>query len=123
MRDLKTYLQLRAAQMLRQTTVNLIADQQQVTDLTTNRQQHGLAGEADVQSARAQLANLQSQLPPFDQSIAISRHALAVLTGKSPTDMDATFGDTGRRGAPRSKMVTLLTERFRFRSWEDFCRW
>ena len=91
----QTYLQLRAAQMLRQITMNLIADQQQVTDLTTNRQQHGLTGEADVQSARAQLANLQSQLPPFDQSIATSRHALAVLTGKSPTDMDAAFGDTG----------------------------
>jgi NodT family efflux transporter outer membrane factor (OMF) lipoprotein len=91
----ETYLQLRAAQVLKQITVQLIADQQEVADLTLNRREHGLADEADVQSADAQLASLQSQLPSLDQTIATSRHALAVLAGEPPAQMDAAFGETG----------------------------
>jgi outer membrane protein, multidrug efflux system len=92
----QTYFQLRAGQVLRQITQSLIDDQQQVADLTLNRRQHGLAGEADVQAARAQLANLQSELPQYDQTIATARHALAVLTGKPPADLDGAFGEQGQ---------------------------
>jgi outer membrane protein, multidrug efflux system len=80
----QTYFQLRAAQALRQITADQIAAQREVVDLTQNRQQHGLAGEADVATAQAQLANLQSTLPPYEQSVATSKHALAVLTGQNP---------------------------------------
>lgn len=89
------YFQLRAGQMLRRIVADEIEAQREVFDLTQNRQQHGLAGEADVQSARAQLSTLQSELPPYEQSIATSRHALAVLTGQTPEAMDAEFGDVG----------------------------
>jgi NodT family efflux transporter outer membrane factor (OMF) lipoprotein len=89
------YFQLRAGQMLRRTIADQIAAQREVFDLTQNRQQHGLAVESDVQSARAQLSTLQSELPPYEQSIATSRHALAVLTGQTPEAMDAEFGDAG----------------------------
>jgi NodT family efflux transporter outer membrane factor (OMF) lipoprotein len=89
------YFQLRAGQMLRSITADQITAQREVFDLTQNRQRHGLAGEADVESARAQLATLQSELPPYEQSIATSRHALAVLTGLTPEAMDADFGDSG----------------------------
>jgi multidrug efflux system outer membrane protein len=88
------YFQLRAAQMLRRIIADQIDAQREVFDLTQNRRQHGLAGEADVQSASAQLSTLQSELPPYEQSIAASRHALAVLTGQTPDAMDAEFGDT-----------------------------
>jgi len=90
-----TYFQLRAGQVLRQITKDQIAAQREVADLTLNRMQHGLAGEADVASAQAQLANLQATLPPYEQSIATSKHALAVLTGQNPEAMDAEFGDNG----------------------------
>jgi NodT family efflux transporter outer membrane factor (OMF) lipoprotein len=91
----QTYFQLRAAQALRRITADQIAAQREVVDLTQNRQQHGLAGEADVAAAQAQLANLQSTLPPYEQSVATSKHALAVLTGQNPEAMDAEFADDG----------------------------
>jgi multidrug efflux system outer membrane protein len=89
------YLQLRAAQMLRAIVNEQTAAQREVFDLTQNRRQHGLAGEADVESARAQLSTLQADLPGYEQSIATSRHALAVLTGENPEAMDAEFNDPG----------------------------
>jgi outer membrane protein, multidrug efflux system len=88
------YFQLRAGQMLRTIIGDQIAAQRDVFDLTQNRQKHGLAGEADVESARAELFTLQSELPTYEQSIATSRHALAVLTGQTPEAMDADFGDS-----------------------------
>jgi NodT family efflux transporter outer membrane factor (OMF) lipoprotein len=89
------YFQLRAAQMLSTIIDDQTAAQREVFDLTQNQQQHGLADEADVESARAQLSTLQSELPPYEQSAATSRHALAVLTGLTPEAMDADFGDSG----------------------------
>jgi multidrug efflux system outer membrane protein len=89
----QTYFQLRAGQVLRQITTDQVAAQRDVVDLTGSRRQHGLAGEADVAAAQAQLANLQSTLPPYEQSIATSKHALAVLTGQNPEAMDAEFDE------------------------------
>jgi outer membrane protein, multidrug efflux system len=91
----QAYFQMRAGQLLRQITVDQIAAQSDVFDLTQNRQQNGLAGEADVAAAQAQLSALKSQLPPYDQSIATSKHALAVLTGQHPQAMDADFANGG----------------------------
>jgi len=87
----QTYFQLRSSQVLRQMTITLIADQRDVVELTSSRQQHGLGSEADVQTARAQLASLEAQLPQYEQSIASSRHALAVLCGQMPEAFDADF--------------------------------
>ena len=91
----QNYLQLRAAQTLRRVTNDLIGAQREVLELTNSRHQHGLAGEADVASARGQLASLQAQLPPYELSIATSRHALSVLTGEAPEALDAEFNDAG----------------------------
>jgi outer membrane protein, multidrug efflux system len=88
----QTYFQLRAAQVLQQMTTALIADQREVVDLTSSRQQHGLGSEADVQTARGQLASLEAQLPPYEQTIASSTHALAVLCGQTPEGFDAALG-------------------------------
>jgi multidrug efflux system outer membrane protein len=88
----QTYFQLRAAQVLQQMTTALIADQREVVDLTSSRQQHGLGSEADVQTARGQLASLEAQLPQYEQTIASSTHALAVLCGQTPEGFDAALG-------------------------------
>jgi multidrug efflux system outer membrane protein len=92
----QSYFQLRAAQVLRQMTVTLIADQRDVVDLTSSRQLHGLGSEADVQTARAQLASLEAQLPQYEQSIESSRHALAVLCGQTPEAFDAALEPAGQ---------------------------
>jgi NodT family efflux transporter outer membrane factor (OMF) lipoprotein len=91
----QTYFQLRASQTLRQIALDEIAAQREIADLTQNRHEHGLAGEPDVDAARAQLASLQAELPPYEQTIAASRHALAVLIGQTPESLDARFGDHG----------------------------
>ncbi len=98
----QTYFQLRAAQVLRQMTTTLIADQREVLELTSSRQLHGLGSEADVQSARAQLASLESQLPQYEQTIASSNHALAVLCGQTPETFDAATG-TAANCRPRRR--------------------
>ncbi len=90
----QTYFQLRAGQVLRQMTATLIADQREVLELTRSRQLHGLGSEADVQSARAQLASLEAQLPQYEQTIASSRHALAVLCGETPEEFAAELATT-----------------------------
>jgi NodT family efflux transporter outer membrane factor (OMF) lipoprotein len=91
----QTYFQLRASQTLRQIALDEIAAQREIADLTQNRREHGLAGEPDVDAARAQLASLQAQLPPYEQTIAASRHALAVLIGQTPESLDTRFADQG----------------------------
>ena len=78
---------MRAGQVLRQTTLDLIAAQRDVLDLTRNRREHGLAVEADVDSARGS-CQPQSQLPLYEQTWDL-KHALAVLTGQAPEALDA----------------------------------
>jgi outer membrane protein, multidrug efflux system len=87
----QTYFQLRAAQLLQRITRDLIAAQREVAELTRNRQLHGLATESDVDSAQAQLSSLLSELPSYDQTVAVSKHALAVLAGETPEALDAQF--------------------------------
>jgi multidrug efflux system outer membrane protein len=88
----QTYMQLRAAQLLQAITQGLVDDEKQILELTANRQTHGLALETDVESARAQVFSLQSQLPQYEQTIAVSRHALAVLIGETPEALDVELG-------------------------------
>jgi outer membrane protein, multidrug efflux system len=87
----QTYLELRTAQSLRQLTLDLISAQNDVADLTLSRQQHGLASESDSAAAQAQLSTLRSQLPPYEQTIAAAKHALAILCGQTPEALDADF--------------------------------
>lgn len=91
----QNYFQLRSSQALLQITRDEIAAQREIAELTQNRHEHGLADEPDVDSARGQLGSLEAQLPPYEQSIAASRHALAVLIGQPPESLDARFGDPG----------------------------
>jgi len=120
----QTYFQLRSGQSLRQITEDLIAAQRDVVDLTNSRHLHGLAGEADVESARGQLSSLESQLPPYDQTIATSKHALAVLTGQTPEALDTEFNDAHALPAlpavvPVGLPSTLARRRPDVRSAED----
>jgi NodT family efflux transporter outer membrane factor (OMF) lipoprotein len=120
----QNYLQMRAAQALRQVTLDLIASQRDVVELTTSRHEHGLAGEADVASAQGQLANLESQLPPYEQTIATARHALAVLIGQPPEALDTEFDLSGSMPSlpavvPVGLPSTLARRRPDIRSAED----
>jgi NodT family efflux transporter outer membrane factor (OMF) lipoprotein len=89
------YLQMRSAQVLRRIMHEEIDAQREVLRLTQDRHLHGLAGEAEVDSAQAQLSNLESELPEYEQTLATSRHALAVLCGQDPERFDDRFGTSG----------------------------
>jgi len=107
----QAYFQMRAGQMLLQMVNTLLADQREVVELATSRQMHGLGSEADVQTGRAQLASLESQLPQYELTIAGSRHALAVLCGQAPEAFDSRFGETGELPKlPQSVPVGIPSE-------------
>ena len=92
----QTYFQLRAAQMLREITLEQLSDQREIVALTTNRFQSGLGNQPQVESAQAQLSSAEAQLPQYDQTIAMSSHALAVLTGELPTALDEELRPAGQ---------------------------
>ncbi len=91
----ETYMQLRSAQMQKSLTLDLIAAEREVLELTMNRQRHGLARQGDVESARAQVATLQAQLPQYERDIALARHALAVLMGQTAETLDGELMQAG----------------------------
>ncbi|MFP3613862.1 efflux transporter outer membrane subunit [Paraburkholderia sp. SIMBA_050] len=85
----QTYMQLRGAQALRDITTSLVEQQRDVVRLTQSQAKVGLASEADVKSASAQLAQTQAQLPQFEQQIAQASNALAWLVGEAPGALEA----------------------------------
>ena len=91
----QTYAQLRGAQQLRQVTIEQIAVNRQILDLTRNRQQHGLENQSAVESAAGQMTSDQAQIPHYDQQIAQAMSALAVLTGTPPGTLDQSLADPG----------------------------
>jgi NodT family efflux transporter outer membrane factor (OMF) lipoprotein len=91
----QTYFQLRAAQMLHEITLQELSDQREIVALTSNRYLSGLGNQPQVESSQAQLSTLESQLPQYDQTIATSSHALAVLTGELPSALDAELQPAG----------------------------
>ena len=105
-----TYLQLRAAQVLRKVVRDQIDAQRDITDLNRNREQHGLGGLADVESAQGQLRALEAQLPQYELQIDTARHALAVLTGEAPESFDGQYVDGELPPLPQTIPVGLPSE-------------
>jgi multidrug efflux system outer membrane protein len=88
----QTYAQLRGAQALLRLSVEQTALERDTLWLTTNRREHGLASDLDVQNAQAQLAALEADTPQFEQQAQQAMNALAVLTGEPPGALDAELG-------------------------------
>jgi NodT family efflux transporter outer membrane factor (OMF) lipoprotein len=65
-------------------TEDIIADDEQNLTLVRAKFRAGKAARTDVLIAESQLANDRTLLPPLRQQLSAARHALAVLTGKSP---------------------------------------
>ncbi len=84
----RAYLQLRGAQAVLKTLQQQIDVAQQTWQLTQSQQQNGLAPLSDVESARAQLATLNAQLPQYQAQQIQAMNGLAVLLGKTPGALD-----------------------------------
>ncbi|HEY5759457.1 MAG TPA: efflux transporter outer membrane subunit, partial [Steroidobacter sp.] len=87
-------------------------------DLVTRAQQAGIVTKVDELSARSQLAQDTTLLPPLRQQLDTARHALAVLLGKAPADWadaQSSFASSGDLRLPDQLPVSLPSELVRRR--------
>ncbi|WP_042272732.1 efflux transporter outer membrane subunit [Paraburkholderia heleia] len=91
----ETYLQLRGAQMLHATAESLVAEQRETVELARSAAKHGLQSQLDVERSQAERAQTEALLPQYDQQIAQSLNALAVLVGEAPGALDAELAPPG----------------------------
>lgn len=85
----RAWLQLRGAQSIIATLNTQIESAQQTVELTENRQRGGLSPQLDVENARAQLGNLEAQLPQYQAQERQAMNGLAILLGKPPGALDS----------------------------------
>jgi NodT family efflux transporter outer membrane factor (OMF) lipoprotein len=88
----QAYTQLRGAQALTASQQENVRTAQASYDLTSKRQRQGLTTELDVDQARTQLSNYQSQLPAYEKQTQQAMNRLSVLTGEPPGTLDALLG-------------------------------
>ncbi|MFP2237946.1 efflux transporter outer membrane subunit [Pseudescherichia vulneris] len=84
----RAWLQLRGTQSIMATINTQISSAQETLELTENRQKGGLSPQMDVENARAQLGNLEAQLPQYEAQARQAMNALAILLGKPPGALD-----------------------------------
>jgi NodT family efflux transporter outer membrane factor (OMF) lipoprotein len=81
------YFELRSADAEQKLLDDTVTDYQKALELTTNRFEGGLAAGAEVAQAQTQLEATKTQ----DADVAVRRaqyeHAIAVLTGKNPSEL------------------------------------
>jgi NodT family efflux transporter outer membrane factor (OMF) lipoprotein len=70
----------------------------------------GAVSQVDVLSARSQLANDQTLLPPLLQQLTVARHQLSVLVGRAPGDWVPPDFDLDELTAPRALPLALPSE-------------
>ena len=82
------YVQLRGLQAQLDIAQRNLASQQETLQLTQWRAQAGLLTSLEVEQALTATAQTSAQIPALRSSLGQARHSLAVLTGKSPTELD-----------------------------------
>jgi NodT family efflux transporter outer membrane factor (OMF) lipoprotein len=70
----------------------------------------GEATQIDIESATSHVATDRTLLPPLRQQLSVARHALAVLSGKSPADWTPPDFDLAELTLPEEVPVTLPSE-------------
>jgi NodT family efflux transporter outer membrane factor (OMF) lipoprotein len=83
------YIDVRSAQQQLALTQSNLTLQEQTLELTQFRSQAGLATELDVQQARSNVESTRAQVAQLQSQLERSRHALAVLIGQPPSALDA----------------------------------
>lgn len=97
---------------------DLLAEDKTNLDLVTRAQQAGMVTKVDELSARTQLAQDATLLPPMRQQLDTARHALAVLLGKAPADWadsQTTFAAVSDLRLPDQLPLSLPSELVRRR--------
>lgn len=100
----RAWLQLRGTQGIIATLKTQIDTAQQTFELTENRQKSGLSPQLDVENARAQVGNLEAQLPQYQAQERQAMNALAILLGKPPGALDSEL----RQAQPLPKLPEIV---------------
>ena len=79
-----------------------ITIQQRSLELTTNQYETGSVTELDMQKATTQLRNTQASVPNLLISLEQAQHALSILMGMPPQDLNEMLGKT--RGIPTAPL-------------------
>jgi NodT family efflux transporter outer membrane factor (OMF) lipoprotein len=82
-----------------------IAIQQRSLELTTNQFETGSVTELDMQQATTQLRNTQASIPGLLISLDKARHALCILLGMPPQDLDDILGSSGTIPNPPAEVA------------------
>ncbi len=69
-----------------QATQDILASQEKQLDLINSQFDLGAVSRSDVLAQQTQVANTRTFLPPLEKSLAQTRHLLAVLAGKLPSE-------------------------------------
>lgn len=109
----QSYFSLRAADAQRQLLERQVASYAKSLQLTQNRKAQGVASEADVALAATQLATSRAALIETGVVRATMEHALAMLTGRVPTDfsLQQTTLTSHVPALPETAPSTLLQRR------------
>lgn len=83
------YMQLRGQQAQLAIAISNLASQRETLQLTDWRQQAGLITALEVEQARTSTEQTSAQIPLLQASIALTQHALALLTGQAPDALKA----------------------------------
>jgi NodT family efflux transporter outer membrane factor (OMF) lipoprotein len=91
----RNYVQIRTLEERIRLARENIAIQQRSLELTTNQFETGSVTELDMQQATTQLRNTQATVPGLQISLDKARHALSILMGMPPQDLDEMLGSGG----------------------------
>ena len=83
------YIQLRGQQAQLDIAQSNLSSQQETLQITEWRAQAGLLTSLEVEQALTAAAQTSAQIPALRSSLGRTRHSLAVLTGRPPTELDA----------------------------------
>ncbi len=80
----RSYIELRGAQLRREVTQRSLATQQELYDLTRQRQAVGLTTDLDVANAGAQLDGTRALVPQIEGEVTRDINQLSLLLGREP---------------------------------------
>jgi NodT family efflux transporter outer membrane factor (OMF) lipoprotein len=120
----RDYIQLRQYQEQLRIAHSQEASQQDTLHLIEVRNRAGLVSDLDVASARATLASTQTNVPQLESKIEQEKHAIALLLGKTPRELDESLGEakpipTAENSIPAGLPSELLRRRPDIRAAED----
>ncbi|MEY2842278.1 MAG: hypothetical protein RI920_315 [Pseudomonadota bacterium] len=110
----RSYVQLGRLQAQREVTQRALAQRDEMLRLVRQREKQGLDTQVEVKQSEGSLPELRGQIEALDEQISLTRHALAVWSGQSPTALDGlTVRLDALRGpdAPSQLPLDLLSRR------------